>query len=74
VVRFPQTRCNRRKCTAKHMRIGLVPLGPCDVLLETSFKREGAQLESYRAFAGGGVFRLYVVLEDMIADLVQLPS
>jgi len=56
------------------MRIGLEPLGPCDVLLETSFKREGAQLESYRAFAGGGVFRLYVVLEDMIADLVQLPS
>jgi len=46
------------------MRIGLEPLGPCDVLLETSFKREGAQLESYRAFAGGGVFRLYVVLED----------
>jgi methionine-gamma-lyase len=41
-------------------------------LMETSFRLEGAQLESYRAFAGDGVFRLSIGLEDpedLIADL-----
>lgn len=46
-----------------------------DALMETSFRLEGAQLESYRAFAGDGVFRLSVGLEDaedLIADLAQV--
>lgn len=41
-------------------------------LMETSFALEGAQKESYRAFAGDGIFRLSVGLEepeDLIADL-----
>lgn len=46
-----------------------------DALMETSFRLEGAALESYRAFAGDGVFRLSVGLEDaedLIADLAQI--
>lgn len=46
-----------------------------DALMDTSFRLEGAQLESYRAFAGDGVFRLSVGLEDpedLIADLAQV--
>ncbi len=46
-----------------------------DALMESSFKLEGAQLDSYRAFAGDGVFRLSVGLEDaedLIADLAQV--
>ena len=39
-------------------------------LQETSFRLRGAQLESYRAFAGGGVFRMSVGLEDP-ADLCE---
>ncbi len=41
-------------------------------LMETSFRLEGAALESYRAYAGDGVFRMSVGLEDaedIIADL-----
>lgn len=44
-------------------------------LMATSFRLEGAQLESYRAYAGDGVFRLSVGLEDaedLIADLAQV--
>jgi methionine-gamma-lyase len=44
-------------------------------LMETSFRLEGAQAESFRAFAGDGVFRLSVGLEDaedLIADLAQV--
>lgn len=44
-------------------------------LMETSFKLEGAQLKSYRDFAGDGVFRLSVGLEDaedIIADLSKV--
>lgn len=44
-------------------------------LMETSFRLEGSQLESYRAYAGDGVFRLSVGLEDaedLIADLAQV--
>ena len=44
-------------------------------LMETSFRLEGAALESYRAFAGDGIFRLSVGLEDaedLIADLAQV--
>ncbi|SNT33847.1 trans-sulfuration enzyme family protein [Tropicimonas sediminicola] len=44
-------------------------------LMETSFRLQGRQLESYRAFAGDGVFRLSVGLEDpadLIADLAQV--
>ena len=33
-------------------------------LMETSFRLEGAQLESYRAYAGDGIFRMSVGLED----------
>ncbi len=43
-----------------------------DALMETSFRLEGDQLQSYRAYAGDGVFRLSVGLEDaddLIADL-----
>ncbi|WP_306143523.1 PLP-dependent aspartate aminotransferase family protein [Roseibium sp. MMSF_3412] len=41
-------------------------------LMETSFRLEGSQLTSYRDFAGDGIFRLSVGLEDaedLIADL-----
>ena len=41
-------------------------------LMETSFQLTGSQLESYRAFAGDGIFRLSVGLEDgedLCADL-----
>lgn len=41
-------------------------------LMETSFRLDGAQLDSYRAYAGDGIFRLSVGLEDvedLIADL-----
>lgn len=44
-------------------------------LMETSFRLEGPQLDSYRAYAGDGVFRLSVGLEDaedLIADLAQV--
>ena len=40
--------------------------------METSFRLEGAQAASYRDFAGDGIFRLSVGLEDaedLIADL-----
>ena len=43
-----------------------------DGLMETSFQLQGAQLEDYRAYAGDGIFRLSVGLEDaedLIADL-----
>lgn len=46
-----------------------------DALMETSFKLQGKQLESYRAFAGDGLFRLSIGLEDpddLIADLSQV--
>ena len=39
-------------------------------LMQTSFRLEGKQLESYRAFAGDGIFRLSVGLEDP-ADLIR---
>ena len=41
-------------------------------LMKSSFKLQGRQLESYRAFAGDGIFRLSVGLEDaddLIRDL-----
>ncbi|GAB5471319.1 MAG: aminotransferase class I/II-fold pyridoxal phosphate-dependent enzyme [Rhodospirillales bacterium] len=44
-------------------------------LMETSFRLEGKALEGYRAFAGDGIFRLSVGLEDaedLIADLAQV--
>lgn len=47
---------------------------PTDGLMESSFQLEGHQLEAYRAFAGDGIFRLSVGLEDpedLIADLAQ---
>ena len=39
-------------------------------LMQTSFRLEGKQLESYRAFAGDGIFRLSIGLEDP-ADLIR---
>lgn len=39
-------------------------------LMDTSFRLEGKALESYRAFAGDGVFRLSVGLEDA-EDLIE---
>ena len=48
-----------------------------DDLMESSFRLEGRQLESYRAYAGDGVFRLSVGLEDaedLIADLDRVLS
>lgn len=45
---------------------------PSDDMIGTSFRLEGAQADSYRAFAGDGIFRLSVGLEDpedLIADL-----
>ncbi len=41
-------------------------------LMETSFRLTGAQLDSYRAYAGDGIFRMSVGLEDgedLCADL-----
>ncbi len=41
-------------------------------LMETSFRLHGAQLDDYRAYAGDGIFRLSIGLEDaedLIADL-----
>ena len=43
--------------------------------METSFRLNGKQLESYREYAGDGIFRLSVGLEDaedLIADLDQV--
>ena len=45
-----------------------------DGLMDTSFRLQGKARESYRSFAGDGVFRLSVGLEDaddLIADLAQ---
>ena len=44
-------------------------------LMKSSFRLEGAQAQSYRDFAGDGIFRLSVGLEDaedIIADLDQV--
>lgn len=44
-------------------------------LLDTSFRLSGAAEDSYRAFAGDGIFRMSVGLEDaedIIADLAQV--
>ena len=44
-------------------------------LIETSFRLRGRQLESYRAYAGDGIFRISVGLEDpadICGDLGQL--
>ena len=43
-----------------------------DGLMETSFRLQAPQLEVYRAYAGDGIFRLSVGLEDaedLIGDL-----
>jgi len=48
-----------------------------DGLMETSFRLEGAQLDSYRAYAGDGVFRVSIGLEDaddLCADLDRVLS
>lgn len=45
---------------------------PTESLMDTSFRLEGAALEGYRTFAGDGIFRMSVGLEDaddLIADL-----
>lgn len=44
-------------------------------LMETSFRLQGDALESYRAFAGDGIFRMSVGLEDpedLIEDLARV--
>lgn len=44
-------------------------------LMESSFRLEGAQLESYREYAGDGIFRMSVGLEDpedLCADLARV--
>jgi methionine-gamma-lyase len=54
-----------------HQRSIVVYLGTEEMMAST-FQLEGAQLESYRAFAGDGIFRLSIGLEaaeDLIADL-----
>lgn len=46
-----------------------------DGLMQSSFRLTGAAAESYRAFAGDGIFRLSVGLEDaedIIADLARV--
>lgn len=46
-----------------------------DPLMESSYALEGAQKESYRVYAGDGIFRLSAGLEDpedLIADLAQV--
>lgn len=45
---------------------------PTSAMIDTSFRLAGRQLENYRAFAGDGIFRLSIGLEDaedLIADL-----
>ncbi|WP_419912495.1 trans-sulfuration enzyme family protein [Hoeflea sp.] len=45
---------------------------PTSGMMETSFRLNGQQLEHYRAYAGDGIFRLSIGLEDaedLIADL-----
>ena len=46
-----------------------------DSLMESSFRLSGEQLASYRAFAGDGIFRMSVGLEDapdLCADLERV--
>ncbi len=46
-----------------------------DGLMDTSFRLSGDQLASYRDYAGDGIFRLSVGLEDaedLIADLSKV--
>ncbi len=43
---------------------------PTDTLMESTYRLEGDQLAAYRSYAGDGVFRLSVGLEDP-ADLVE---
>ncbi len=43
---------------------------PTAGLMETSFRLEGKQLESYRDFAGDGIFRMSIGLEDA-EDLIR---
>ncbi len=48
---------------------------PTDGLMETSFRLEGEQLEDYRQYAGDGIFRLSIGLEDasdLIADFERV--
>ena len=48
---------------------------PTDGMMETSFRLSGKQLASYRDYAGDGIFRLSVGLEDaedLIADLERV--
>jgi methionine-gamma-lyase len=48
---------------------------PTSGLMETSFRLEGAALQSYRDYAGDGIFRMSVGLEDpedLIADLERV--
>ena len=50
---------------------------PTEELLKSSFSLEGAALESYRDFAGDGIFRVSIgleALEDLCADLDQALS
>ena len=54
-----------------HQR-SLITLLDTNTMMESSYHLEGAQLESYRSFAGDGLFRLSVGLEatsDLISDL-----
>ena len=44
-------------------------------LIGSSFRLEGAALEAYRAFAGDGIFRISIGLEDpedLCADLARV--
>jgi methionine-gamma-lyase len=46
-----------------------------DALMSSSFALSGAAAESYRDYAGDGIFRLSVGLEDaddLIADLARV--
>lgn len=48
---------------------------PTAALMESSFRLDGNALQSYRAYAGDGIFRLSIGLEDaedLIADLDQV--
>ncbi len=48
---------------------------PTEGLMETSFRLEGEQLEDYRQYAGDGIFRVSIGLEDaddLIADFERV--
>jgi|GEM_PF-1877089 len=65
--------CGPNDTSLGHQRSLMFYIPTADILA-TSFKLEGRQREDYRAYAGDGIFRLSVGIEDpqdLCADLEQ---